>query len=682
LGFLGWGEYGVGLAAPPKEPPQTILANRHTQIHPNDSAHLLVLPLTSSPARLLTHTVDATLNVDSAQPTFTVQTTYRIHNPGREGLNLMLQVTRADPQRSAPLPEAVTLTLDGQPLTLQPTGEGDQRIAQISLGADGRRLLTLRYQLRLVEETLPAFRYPTVPLSAWGRAPESWRISVQLPGEDTGILPAESWVLTAPAGWTYTGSRLQWLEEGAFPAQPVTFQFIHPQLWLDLLETRRLLTAQPSLDLFLQLGTLYNRFYRSPQLGDGGRQRFYAQALASYVDGITYGQQIGIAQADLALLHRALTALYRSRTIKADGQIDFAYVDLLVDEAQKTLAAFPPDDSRREEVTQWLAEGLRLQFRRAQQANQWPLAFARLEQMAPLPAHLVDPGWLAAERQMVQLQQALTLLEQDNEEAAVALAGDAIIDESLLPRPETRLIFASWQVTLTLQPDDTLIQLSTRPRSGREEIARQTFEQLAQAWSNVAADIETQAQPDGSYFIQLSNVSLSDQVALSQAIPSIADWTLLRTLLVSIDPTVQRSNRLIWQEVDISQRLDLRPVTDQWRGIGAMLEREASEVQLVTGAESNLSIESAEAEIREQLRQIYLQQEAAAWQQVIRASTVHVQVQISGAEAERAWIVQLTDPPQTISFHTEVLNLARLILTLFSLMILILALAGVLWLLL
>jgi hypothetical protein len=303
--------------------------------------------------------------------------------------------------------------------------------------------------------------------------------------------------------------------------------------------------------------------------------------------------------------------------------------------------------------------------------------------MATLPAHLVDPAWLASERQMVQLQQALTLLDQDNEEAAVALAGDSIVDENLFPRPENRLIFASWQVTLTLQPDNTVIQLATRPRQGREEIGRQTFDQLGQAWRSIdATGLQINAQPDGSYLIQLSNVALRDRVALSQAIPPVADWALLRFLLVSIDPTIQRKNRLIWQDVDMSQRVDLRPVADQWRGIGALLERQAAEVQLVTSAGQSQSIESAEAEIREQLRQIYLHHEASAWQTMIRASTVHLQMQIPGGDAERTWIVQLTDPPQTISFHTEVLSLARLLLSVLSLLILILALAGALWLLL
>jgi hypothetical protein len=642
-----------------------------------------VLPLTSSPARLLTHTVDVTLDVEGAQPLLSVRAAYRIHNPGRESLNLMIQVTPADLQRLNPLPEAVALTVDGQPLTLQPTGEGDQRTAQITLGADGRRLLTLSYQLRLVEDTLPTFRYSTSRLSAWAGSPESWRVSVQLPGETSGILTAQSWVLTAPDGWTYTGSRLQWLKEGAFPRQPITFQFIHPQLWRDLGETRRLLSTQPSTDLFLQLGNLYNRLYRSPQAEDSGRQRFYAQALASYADGVTYGQQMRIAPADLAPLHRALTALYRSRSIQADGQINFAYVDLLVDEAQKTMDAFPATDGRREEVAQWLVEGIRLQLRSAQQASNWPLAFSLLERMATLPAHLVDPAWVASERQMVQLQQALTLLDQDNEEAAVALAGDSIVDESLFPRPENRLIFASWQVTLTLQPDNTVIQLATRPRQGREEIGRQTFDQLGQAWRSIdATGLQINAQPDGSYLIQLSNVALRDRVALSQAIPPVADWALLRSLLVSIDPTIQRKNRLIWQDVDMSQRVDLRPVADQWRGIGALLERQAAEVQLVTSAGQSQSIESAEAQIREQLRQIYLHHEAAAWHTMIRASTVHLQMQIPGGDAERTWIVQLTDPPQTISFHTEVLSLARLLLSALSLLILILALAGALWLLL
>jgi hypothetical protein len=659
-----------------------------SQAHPSDPVHLFLMPLSTTSIQLLTHIVDVTVNLEGDQPILSIRSSYRLHNPGTESLTLPLQIAPTEAQISRPRPTDISLTVDGQPLPLQTT-EDQSLNTQVTMGADSRRMLVLSYQIRLVESELPSFTYPTQPLTIWAGATESWRVTLTLPGEQTRLLPAESWVNTAPEGWTYNGTQLQWLSEGDLPAQPITLQFIHPRLWRDLTTTRLAITGQPSIDQFLSLGDLYNQLYRSPQVSEGGRQRFYAQALAAYADGIAYGQQIGTEAAALGPLHRALTALYRSRSVKADGTIDFAYVDLMVAEAQKAVTALAQSGGQSSEVAQWLVEGLKLQLRHAQQIEDWQSSFTILDQMSKLPADLVDANWLASERQLVQLQQALTLIEQNNEEAAIALAGADIVDESLLPRPENRILFASWQVTLTVQPESTHIQLVAWPYQGREEVARQTFEQLIQTWQSAGASgLQTTTREDGAIVIALNENTFEKRIELSQLIPPVADWALLRNLLVSIEPSQYRRDRLIWQEVEMSQRIDLRPVADQWRGIAAQLERQAEQVPNVPVLSQAPTIDATQAEMREQLRRIYLRQEAQAWHHAVQSSTMRVQM-VADTSAEdrsnsnhRVWILQMTDVPQTLNFHTEVLSSARLLLAIISLLILILALAGVLWLLL
>jgi hypothetical protein len=54
----------------------------------------------------------------------------------------------------------------------------------------------------------------------------------------------------------------------------------------------------------------------------------------------------------------------------------------------------------------------------------------------------------------------------------------------------------------------------------------------------------------------------------------------------------------------------------------------------------------------------------------------------ASATATRTWSAQITDPPQTLNFHTQVLNLMRVIIAIMTLFILILILSGLLWLLL
>lgn len=648
-----------------------------------DPIHLYLLPLTDTSVRLLTHTFDVEVRIENEQTVFLVNAGYRLHNTAQESQTLLLQVIQSPAQTTQGLPEGVSLTVDGQPLSLQPVGSGYPQTSQVTIAADGRRLLTLSYQVRSNTVDLGAFRYTPRLLDPWAGRPESWRITLNLPGETSGLLPAESWVTISPDSWTYNGRKLQWLQEGAFPEQPIVLQWIAPTLWRSLAETRQLLNTEPTLERFLTLGDRYNRLYRAPQIEDGARQRFYAQALAAYSDGIVYAQQVGLPSTEFAALHRALATLYRSRSISSNGQIDHAYIDLMVQEIERALTTLPQDDGRRTELTQWLAQGLETQLRQAQQQANWSQAATVLEQMAVLPNF--DAAWIASERQLIELQQALTLLNQDNQDAAVALAGAAVLDESLLPPPENRALFAGWQVTLTLGIDENALQLVASPVDGREDTARLVADQLEQAWQNAGA---TGAQVlflvDGRLSINLSAQALTEgRLVLARAVPPLTDWALLRTLLASLDPSVNRSNQWIWDRVEIAQYIDLRAASDQWRGVAALLERQAADIQLVSASTGTQSVDAVQTEIRTQLRQIYLTSEAQIWQNAVRGSTIRVEV-VVGAESEpaRVWVVQMSDAPQTLSFQTEVLSGPRLLLAVLTVLVLMLAIAGLLWLLL
>ncbi len=651
-----------------------------------DPAQLYLLPLTDTVVRLLTHTVNVTVSMDEEQPLLTIAANYRLDNPSADSVTVPFQVIAQPAPTTHPLPQNVALAVDGQPLALESADNSFPQSGQVSIGPNSRRQLTLSYQLRLVSADLSTFRYTPRLLDAWAGRPESWRVTVELPGESSGLIPVESWLANAPEGWTYNGKQLQWLQEGDFPQQPFTLQWVAPSLWRTLTETRQLLKIQPTVGRFLTLGDLYNRLYRSPQISDGDRQRFYAQTLAAYADGITYGEQLGLPSVELTPLHRALAALYRSRSIRSGGQIEIPYVDLMVQEAQIALAGLPPEDTRRLELSNWLTEGLEIQLRQAQQQTDWQQAALILERMTTLSPSLIDPAWIATERQMIELQQAMTLLDQDNQDAAIALAGSTVLDESLLPPPENRAVFASWQVTVTLRPTGTALELVAFPLPGREETRRQVTDQLVQAWQRVnAPGVDTISLPDGRFVIHLPAAALAQQrLALSQSTPPLVDWALLRTLLASMDPTVAEKHQWLWQRISITQNIDLRAVTDQWRGVAALLERRAADVQLNATAAQSQSVEDAQAEIREQMRQIYLEREAQIWHNVVRSSTVRVETETSSNDdtPDRVWIVQLTDPPQSLTFQTEVLSPTRLVFAVISVLILILALAGLLWLLL
>ncbi len=669
LGFLGWrNELKVGYAALPV-----------LQVSPNTPSHLFLLPVIPSALRLTTHTQDLILSVQDGQIFLSTRAIYRLHNIGRENLSAPLQI--APVGGATLLPDRLTLSVDGQPVGLQPGATPGQQTTVISFTPDGRRMVALTYQMRLVGDSLTTVLYPLSALSAWPGVPESWRVTLTLPGETSGVFPSQSWIATQPDGWTYDGVKVQWLADGAPPAQ-VAWQAIDSTLWRAIGEARQSLAAQPSADQFLRLGDLYTQLYRAPEADESSRERFYAQALAAYGDGLSHAQSTDNEPQVKAPLHRALTALYRSRSVLADGSLDMGYVDLVVNEANAALTSFAADDQRRPEVTQWLAEGLRLQFQRAKQRQEWQRAAARLDDLAILPPGSVDLAWLASEREFVQLQQALTLLNQDNQEAAIALAGPAIVDESLLPRPENRALMASWQMTVTVGPGELHLEAVALPRPGRQSEAQQAAEGLRRAWEDVRAPGVSVSLADAQHVrIEVQSTALAQRVALAQAIPPLADWAILRSMLITLDPQIEQRARLLWQEVTITQPLDLRTVVDQWQGTGALLARQryAESGDTSPGA----ALTAVQNQVRGQLFALYHQQEAQHWQELVQSSHVRVHMR-SGPEGSpaRTWLLPVNDAPQTLVFHAETLSLIRLGLLAIALMIFVLLLTAIFWLLL
>lgn len=671
---------GIGIFAEQNGAAVSYAALHPVQISSGHPSHLFLLPLTPSALRLNTYTQDVTVRTEGEQLILAVRATYRLHNSGREDLAAPLQVAPPQTGGANALPEGATLTVDGQVQALQPGATAGQQTTVINFTPDSYRTVTLNYQMRQPSSTLVTMLVPLSTLTAWPGAPASWRFTLTLPGEQSGILPAESWTATQPEGWTYDGTKVQWLDEGA-PPDEIVWQAIHPTLWRSLQEVQQSLTAQSTPDLSLRLGDLYTQLYRAAEAGFQSRDRFYAQALAAYHEGLSSAEANGNPQAT-APLHQAMTALYRSRSVEADGSVEMRYVDLLVEEAKAALAAFPPEDERRREVAQWLAEGLRLQLQRAQERSDWQTASARLDELATLPADLIDSAWLAAERELVQLQQALALLNQNNQEAAIALAGPTVADETLLPRPEARALLASWQVTVTIQPAQLRLQAVAKPLPGREDYTRQAVEQLQRAWQDTGitgAHVAITAQQ--SVEVQFDDLSQAERVTLAQAIPPVTDWAILRSLLMMLDPHVEERARLLWEDVTISQLFDLRDVVDQWRGTAALLERAATTESGENLATADLS--AVQNQVRGQLFALYHQQEAQHWQNLVRSSHVRVAMESpSTAPLQRTWLLPIEDAAQTLVYHAETINPLRLGLLALALFIFVLVLTAIFWLLL
>ncbi len=663
---------GLGL------PPRVEGAEKPTlepQALPTDPAHLLLLPGDDTQVQLLTHIAELDLAPENGRLRVTVQAQYRLHNPGAEAVTLPLMVRPGASFPAAPLPTNITLTVDGQALALQPGSDGRQWRSQLALPPDARRNLSLSYQFTLETPLLATVRYPIQELRRWPEAVNSWRVTVRVPTQAS----AESWLQMAPEGWKLRPNAIEWLAENALPAQPISFQFLAPATWQALQSAQQAVQADPSPANYARLGQLYQRIFASPLAGAEVRERFYAQALAAYEEGLQLAEERGASPEERAPLHAGLAALYRSRSVDSSGSVDQEYLSLMLAEAEQALAGLPEAAPQRQELLRWLAEGLRTQLSQAEKRREWQAALQLLDRMAALPPELVDPQALAQQRRTVLLQQALQLLEQGNVEAAVALAGPEIALDNLGPPPEQESLFARWQVSQTVEPGQTQFEFQIQPAPGREEAASAALAQLSQAWQQGGAPHELTTLPgQEGYRLAFTLASQEQRRNLLQATPPVVHWSLLRTLLLLPEPEVRRQARLIWETVTLAQAVDLRTVGDQWLATAANLERQAEQFLAdQPGAENEVGPEL----LRSRLQAIAFRNEAAIWRGLATNSHALITLRIPGGDegVSRSWSVALLDPPQPMQIQAQRVMALRLWLAMVAGLLLVLGLAGLLW---
>ncbi len=643
--------------------------------------HVFLLPTDEAQVRLLTHTVEIFLEMTQDGRAFLqVEARYRLHNPDRKPRDVVLKVVpRLDPETPGPaLPEDLTVASeDGptHPLTIGPDGTSQ---ATIRLQGDERRMVLLRYTVPLPDDELVTVRYPMAVLEAWPTAPNSWRLSIYLPEPPREILPNESWLRLFPADWRYDGRQLYWMSEAAIPHDPFLFQAVHPRTWQEVVRLRNVLQAEPSLDAARRLAEHYQRLYTHPALDPDARERFYAQALAAYSDALTLAERLDIQGRPRAELHRARAELYRGRAVTPTGQVDEAYLDLMLAEVEAALKSLPPGEAAlRAELGRWQAEALRLKLAQARDRQDWATALALLAQMEALPPGLVDPQWLDTARQDAVLQQALLLLERGDLQASLALAGPLISTQELVPL-EARALFGPWQAVLETTPEQARLALTTTILPGREAEAAQLLERLEQAWQAISTPQPPTLSRDGDRVrIALTTTRLRQRLDLAQAIPPSAHWALLRTLLVQAAPGIEQETRGIWRRTRLSLEVDLRPAADQWNALAQRLEQEAAQAEAAT----QHTLTPGE-QLRLRLQALYRRQEASRWQRLAQESQAQITLRPDPDAPSRTWILGPEDGTRTLSHQVERADTPRLALLALGLMAAVGVLAGILWLLL
>lgn len=685
------------------------------QIVAPGNGHLYILPGpagetgTDAPVTLTTHTMDIRLSAPVGTPgavpvplSAQVTAVYRLQNPNRGSVTLVLSIAplaEADlgPVGKSQSPAAnVVLQAAAQPLTLQPSLDRPGFVTQVTLPADGRLDLRLSYDLTLGSAgsgaALTAIAYPTFPLTQWPGGPSSLRVSLYLPA----LYQPESWLRTEPEGWTFDGSELRWLFEGRLPSSAFAFQAVHPGLWQAITNSRRLAVPGAPTAAFLDLAAGFRQIYTAPTLDDTDRRSFYAQSLAALTEGLANAQATAAPAQDVADLHMGLADLYRSQAVGGTGRVDLAYVDLTVAAVQQALATAPtgtPAHSA-QQMQQWLLESLRLKLSQAQARQDWVAASAAVETLAALPADLVDPAMVAQERRAIVLQQAIQLLNQDNQEAAIALAGPEIARTDLAPPAQVVSLIRAWQVGLTVTVGTggtsprTTVRMAGRVAPGQEDAALAAGQKLATLWADSRAQVQTDLGTDSTGAPVLSlTLGLPDGVTGPSMAPAALlagpEWNLLRTVLSQATPQSTANAATLWQEVDLSQRLDLRPAADQWRALAGDLRNQAAQLEASSNAGLAQAGDAALAEqvIQDRIRAANYRSAAQVWQGLADNSQIFVTLELGndGAAASRSWVMRSQDAPATMHLTGRTLDRGRVILALGGLILILLLLAGLLW---
>lgn len=666
---------------------------------PGVPPQLYLLPVGSTNVVLETHLADLRVVTGEGGASVVMDASYRLRNPTDGDVELGLRLAPGGDQSISSF-QGVALSANGEALGLEAAGDGGF-VSRVYIPADGRAAIRLVYQVGLGSNALVNLRYAPAVFNVW---PGNISLRVQFIVPES--VPSDAWVEIRPGGWSYgllddlTATSIKWLYDGGIPAEPFVFRFIAPGTWAQMREAQQAAVQGAPAAAFVRLGDIYGQMYA--EAADDQRARFYAQAVAAYAAGVSQVAAGGAPQ-DVAGLHIGLAGLYRDQVVAAtDPARTRDYAKLMVDEAAAALALLPADAARRAELGRWQVDGLTVLLAHAKSRHDWPQALAIVEQMAALPPDVADPALAAEERRGVLVQQGLQFMAQGNREAAMAIAGDQIAAEGLAPAPEAYPLFAGWQITVTATPDALALDAFGLTTAERHAAAYAALQEVVRQWE---AGV-TQTGDEGRYTFTLAEFNPPQEAGavsgghltvefpraangalLARLLPPRVDWALLQTVLTQLAPSVERQTEMVWQQVTLSQPLDLRATSDRWLGVATGLEDQATAFESAGIAQQAEDMTGAEGALRARIQAVNYRAVAAEWRRLTRQSWLLYTFAVDDPvfrglgkpTPSRAWTVTPDSAPQMFVFQTQVLNLNRA-LTLGVLAVLgLIGAAGTLW---
>lgn len=289
----------------------------------------------------------------------------------------------------------------------------------------------------------------------------------------------------------------------------------------------------------------------------------------------------------------------------------------------------------------------------------------------------------------------------------MAIAGDQIAAEGLSPAPEAYPLFVGWQITVTATPDALTLEAFGLTRPDRHAAAYAALQAVVQQWQAGVS----QAGDEGRYRFALAELNPPQEAGgvsgghltiefpraangalLARLLSPRVDWVLLQTVLTQLAPSVERQTDLVWQQVTLTQPLDLRAASRQWLGVATGLEEQAAAFETAGEAQSAEDVAGAEGALRARIQAVNYRAAAQEWRQLARQSWLLYTLAVDDSAfagpvfaglgkpaPARTWAVTPDSAPQMFVFQTQVLNLNRA-LTLGILAVLgLVGTAGTLW---
>jgi hypothetical protein len=308
----------------------------------------------------------------------------------------------------------------------------------------------------------------------------------------------------------------------------------------------------------------------------------------------------------------------------------------------------------------------------------------------------MDPELLAEDRRYILIQQALELMEQGNRVAALAVAGDQISAEALIPPTQSASLFSGWQLTVTASPESMQLVAIGLTQPDRHAEAMSGLQEVVEIWENGTDDepysfsldeIPAELNLQSGTRLQIDFPPDSAGVRLARLLPPRADYALLRELLTQLAPTTEQQSGVVWQRVEMRQPLNLTAVVNEWNAVAAGLDEQAAGFEAQGETLDAEETASAEAALTARIQAVNYRTTATEWRRLARQSSLLFTFQVNdpvftrfkGEPPARAWTVTAAAPSQTFVFQTQVLSLGRILAGVGLAFIVLISVAGVLW---